>query len=512
MRLEHLTLDVRPRPDWQAIDLGMVLLRRHWKLMYAAWWSVWLPLALVFGLIPTLAGAGWSSALLWFCKPLVERLLTFILGRAVFAATPTLRETLRAWPSQLRHGLVGGLTWRRLTQPGRAYFVPVLQLEGQSGKAARQRWRVLAAHGAGGSARGFAHFCACFESLIVINTVVLIGLFTPDIGSMNPFRYLTMGRDGQELLQILSYVGYVIAGGVIGPWYVASCFALYLNRRSTLEGWDLELGLRQMQARLQAPASSAARKAGVMVMLAVLCLAFSAAPRQAWAAPKPVVENASRPAAASPEQAALRAKVDGVLDGPDFHHWRTDRNWVFKPDASSPQQENPDEKPRRIPISEALASALKWTVVSLAVLVFLVLLYRYRTLFEGLVLPRKKEQSAPLPTHVAGMEIAPESLPADVAAQVRALWRAGQQRPALALLYRATLAALVQRYALALKASYTEADCLAAANQALAPDARSGFAHITAAWQAGAWGDRWPAQVDDLCALWQRHFTLGEAA
>ena len=515
MQLEQLTLDVRPRSNWQAIDLGLVLLRAHWKLIYTAWWVIWLPLALIVALIPGMLESGWAVLIVWLCKPLVERLPVYILGRAVFGATPGLRATLRDWPSQLRYGLVGGLTWRRFTQVGRAFYTPVLQLEGLHGKAARQRWAVLSGHGAGGTASWFAALCANAETLLATNVVLLLGAFTPDIRGFNPFRYFSLPGNGHELMQILLYAGTVVGGGVIGPWYVASCFALYLNRRSTLEGWDLELGLRQMQQRLEqlAPVTVAratrtvASKLALALVGSALLAAVGFAPTPSWAI-TPIEQaalpapDAHRPLAASPQQAAVRAKIDAALNGPDFHHWTEESSWVYKPDPSTAPV-----KPTVIkPISEAVANFIKWAIIGMAVALVLWVLYRYRALLPAL--PKRTEAKARMPTHVAGMEIAPDSLPANVAAEVQRLWRLGEQRAALALLYRATLAALVQRYALALRASHTENDCLALARKSLPGEAGSGFAQITAAWQAGAWGNRWPTQVDDLCAAWQRHFTL----
>ena len=42
-----------------------------------------------------------------------------------------------------------------------------------------------------------------------------------------------------------------LAMSLIAPFYVAGGFALYLNRRSELEGWDIEICLRRLLARWQ---------------------------------------------------------------------------------------------------------------------------------------------------------------------------------------------------------------------------------------------------------------------
>ena len=38
---------------------------------------------------------------------------------------------------------------------------------------------------------------------------------------------------------------------IVEPCYVAAGFALYLNRRTALEGWDLEVALRRIGERMQ---------------------------------------------------------------------------------------------------------------------------------------------------------------------------------------------------------------------------------------------------------------------
>ncbi|KPC53068.1 hypothetical protein [Amantichitinum ursilacus] len=522
MQIERLNLDLRPRSHWQAIDLGVTLLRAHARTVYAAWWCIWLPLAVILGCMPGLAADGWAFTALWLCKPLLERLPIYILSRAVFGDTPTLRQTLRAWPGQLRHGLISSLTIRRF-YPGRVFLLPVWQLEGVRGRAMRQRYKDLSGQGAGSTAGWFGTLCAQFESILMFGLVMTVAAMWP--APIGGWLDLVRSGDGPRTwAQIAAYVAYVVAAGLIGPIYVASCFSLYLNRRSTLEGWDLELGLRQLQERLQdesAQRSQAARTVAArrtmgtpLLLAAALLLGSSMLPRPGMAAPAAVPASAAagfdedyrltsaRPPAANPEQARLRARVDATLDGPDFHRWKHETHWQWK---DGPEEVTPPTAPP-LRLNDRLVSLIKWLMVAVCVGALAYALLRLSgNLPDWRPHPRAKVRIAP-PSHVAGMAIAPESFPADLPAEVRRLWHSGQQRAALALLYRGALAGLVQRYELALQDSDTEADCLTLAQTSLPLDARHSFARITAAWQAGAWGDRWPAAVDDLCTDWQRHF------
>jgi hypothetical protein len=45
---------------------------------------------------------------------------------------------------------------------------------------------------------------------------------------------------------------YLLVISIVEPFYVAAGFSLYLNRRTELEGWDIELGFRTLAARLEA--------------------------------------------------------------------------------------------------------------------------------------------------------------------------------------------------------------------------------------------------------------------
>ena len=38
MRLEDVTAELRPRSDWEAVDLGLALARRDFWRLFGAWW------------------------------------------------------------------------------------------------------------------------------------------------------------------------------------------------------------------------------------------------------------------------------------------------------------------------------------------------------------------------------------------------------------------------------------------------------------------------------------------
>jgi len=92
------------------------------------------------------------------------------------------------------------------------------------------------------------------------------------------------------------------------------------------------------------------------------------------------------------------------------------------------------------------------------------------------------------PTHVRSLDIRPETLPTDVGAAARALWDAGEQRAALALLYRGLLSRLVHLHHVPIRASSTEGDCLSLAVRHLAPDRQPYVTHLVSVWQRAVYG------------------------
>lgn len=105
------------------------------------------------------------------------------------------------------------------------------------------------------------------------------------------------------------------------------------------------------------------------------------------------------------------------------------------------------------------------------------------------------------PTHVRDLDIRPESLPADIGAAARELWQRGQQRAALALLYRGLISRLVHVYGIPIRSSSTEGECLALAAPRLQESSRRFASLLVLIWQQSVYGGREPPAdtVFSLC-------------
>jgi hypothetical protein len=106
------------------------------------------------------------------------------------------------------------------------------------------------------------------------------------------------------------------------------------------------------------------------------------------------------------------------------------------------------------------------------------------------------------PTHVQDLDIRPESLPTDIGAAARALWDRGEQRAALALLYRGLLSRLVHAYEVPIRDSSTEGDCLTLAARKVDAALLDYATRLVRTWQRAIYGGLSidAALIHELCA------------
>jgi len=126
-------------------------------------------------------------------------------------------------------------------------------------------------------------------------------------------------------------------------------------------------------------------------------------------------------------------------------------------------------------------------------------------------LPRVPERFV-APSHVRDLDIRPESLPDDVGAAALALWERGEQRAALALLYRGLLSRLVHVHSVPIRASSTEGDCLTLAKPHLKATGGAYAARLVGVWSAAVYGGVPPAAPDVLALCAEFGAALDRAA
>ncbi len=115
---------------------------------------------------------------------------------------------------------------------------------------------------------------------------------------------------------------------------------------------------------------------------------------------------------------------------------------------------------------------------------------------------RRGAGRTPLPRTFLGPDLDPASLPADVVAAARELWRLGDRIGALSLLYRGALVKLGARGALEIPESATEFECVRAVRRTQAEAVASAFGSLTGSWIRTRYAHEPPsdAEFDGLCA------------
>lgn len=566
MRIERLDVVLRARSAWEAMELGNALVRRHAGAIWKPWLLITLPLFVVLNLGAWAIDQLWlAPLLLWWLKPVLDRIPLFVISRAVFGDVPRVRDTVRAQGAWGWRILLGYLTWRRLS-PARSVFMPLELLEGASPDQQRERRRTL-----GGAIYGHALLMATvywhFEAMLCLACIATIFLFVP-IDLLPETARAAWSLIGQQT-PVWADLGFNAIGWLamtlIEPFFVGAGFGLYLNRRTQLEAWDVEMALRRMAARLRNAAP-----------LALLCVALLAAPAAALRA-QPVADDTAVQTAAAPATADDTRDADGetATDSDSDSDADADTDTDADADGKTPaahaterhhhgarpvpldevfdtvpaadarfaraadhayadplltakrtigywKKRNPDEPPKPddskertlTPFGEwlqaagqAIAFVGRWGMWLLAGIVLLVLLLTAKHWLPWMRGGGRRRAAAPVaPEHVP--VLAPQPLPDDVATVARRAWREGRHRDALALLYRASVATLCERADLVLPPSATEAQCLRAAQRLPDETDRSLFARMVRVWQHAAYAGRLPedsafdALVEDL----QRQF------
>jgi len=512
MDLDRVAAVIRPRSYWESVDLGFCMAREWRRELFAAWLSTALPLSLALCVAlwnhPSIAGF-----LIWWLKPLFDRVPLHVLSRALFGSRPGAGEVLSALPTLWRRNVVSALTIFRL-DPARSFNLAVWQLEGLSGRARMARSRVLE-KGCYGEACTLMGVCAAFEACVALSVVVLAISMIPHPDPLSWLQGL-IGYQGADLSltrRWLLTAPSLVSMLAIEPFYVAGGFGLYLNRRTRLEAWDVEIAFRRMARRLEAAPPRprpAITVTSIALVLGLSIVALSPAQAAEGSAGVDSPARSARSATTRHEAGAVLAPEEAirqVLGEPEFQTVRHVKTWRVKGMKGEPAEEDPGVPPFLRGLGGALASILQPLLWFLLLGILAILLYRARWRAPG---PARDgpRRTASAPEGIHGLDLRPDALPGDVPGTARRLWGEAKHTEAISLLYRGALARLVAVDGLPLARSFTEEDCLACASKRL-PAARAiYFRGLTESWQGLAYGGRRP-DTDRATRLfdgWSLHF------
>ncbi len=244
MQVDAIALRLRRRSSGEATDLGVRLCQSAARDIYPCYLLTALPVILIalacFEIAPWL-----PPLLLWWSKPWLDRTILFVLSRAAFGQRTSLATLWQAKRHVWGEQLLLSLTQRRLS-PWRSFTQPIYQLEGISFSDRRRRIRQVRA-----GQTGWALFLtSCYTLIEFVLAVALLSLafwLAPE--GYGPDLSLLFTDAGEQRAGLAVAMAYAIVMCVLEPFYVASGFALYLNRRVELEAWDIEQEFRRAFGR-----------------------------------------------------------------------------------------------------------------------------------------------------------------------------------------------------------------------------------------------------------------------
>ena len=503
MNLDKVTAVLRPRSPWEAADFGVRLVRRDAAAVYRVWFATSLPLlSLALLWIYLTPWPGLALLLYWWFEPVLDGPMLDVIARRLFGGNADVGPTVRRAPAFAWRNRLFLLTPKRL-HFARSVAMPITQLEQLRGLARRQRSKVLNAHVLN---HGMGVTVAYHHLLLAAYFGIILGflMFVPPEyrleGPLDWLQYLyeSESRHAEAVNLLLFY----FAQSLLQPWFVGAGFGLYINCRTRLEAWDIELVFRRM----------ATKRTAATATMAALLLAVGL-----------TTTLGSLPAHAQNDDAAdidpgfsgfwtsedIADELDAVFATEALNTTETREVWVPKNPENEPTRSADDSAFRDAmrSVGEVFALIVEFGVWILAALVaLLVFLSRHYWLPFLLAGSPVRQRSARV--MLASGEVRAEELPDDVPGSVRALWQNGDRRAALSLLYRASVFELVRRYGVRLPVSATEGGCLAAVAEQAEPAQSGLFRRIVNAWVMLAYGARVPSteEVESLLSAWPEHY------
>jgi hypothetical protein len=476
MRLDRVTAEIRPRSDWEAVDLGLALVRRDFWRVFAVWW-----LAV---LVPTVVAGWWLwespmiwLMMFWWWKPAGSRMVLFELSRRLFGERPSWRDSWRQIPRVWTRRFWYRFLWARLS-PWLPVTLAVEDLEGLRGKAYKQRCTQVTRRGEGVTIWIYfiSDLAACWFGLAI---VLIVWMLVPE-GQDTAWRMAIESWDPNDstslslLILRTVVVCVMLAISLTDVFVVGAGFGVYLNNRTWIEGWDVELAFKRLAQRLA--------RTAVWVMALWVCGMPAVARAADQRDPAQVIREVKA------DDAFKVHKVIEKIPNPSKHSssWRWP-DWL---------------KPGNAPAW--LGDSLVAAAMALMAAAILWVLWKNRHVLIGRGSGDGLARGPAAARVVMGMEVSPETLPADVPGAAWALWRQGHHQQALGLLYRGAISRVIELASVEIQESDTEGDCLRRVDQAGSAAHPDYFRGITGTWSGLAYAGRCPEdrEVESLCRQW----------
>ncbi|MCJ8273691.1 MAG: hypothetical protein MJK04_30365, partial [Psychrosphaera sp.] len=470
----------------------------------------------------------WLAMLVfWWLKPLFERIQLGYLSFAQFGEDSTLKQQFQRWLSVVYRQWLATLLWRRFSLQ-RSYAAPVVQLENLAGTRRQKRLQLF--DGDNQQAAFWLTIVLMHIEFFITLAIYALAIFLIPEQADIEFDFFEM----IETVTIANNILVFLSMALVAPYFVGAGFALYLNQRTQIEGWDIEITFRGMVERQQAKRKGASTLAS---LLCVLMLCGVALPSDTFANEQGDLQgneqDSTQIAEQIPEASPEVPTVKIVETSPDTlranelaQEIMTDEHFNQKETTSYPEffldMKFDDKSSQKVDMPEWLSSLLRFFAGSIELLltalvltIVALLLYRYRDWLMQFAPSKQRSAnigSAP-PTSVFGLDIDQDNMPDDPAAHAKTLWQQGDKRQALSLLYRGSLLKLVTQAHLEVHDSFTEGECVAQVRQNAKQNGQPAIADyfelLTKNWQRLAYAGIMPEEhiMNSLFDQWHPVFT-----
>lgn len=514
MDLSRIAIEPRLRDSWEAVDMGISMVRAWWWPLQLSWL---VPSSIVFfsSLLVFSNNTIVAFLITWWLNPLWDRFPLILASRALFDEPLNVKAAWSEWLSLFKTDWFAWLTWRRFS-PTRSLDMPVTVLERLRGENRTRRLSVLH-RTSSGIAFLLTWLCILFEALVLGALWICALLLLPADFLMEEYF-----NDLSEFFWISqwSVVLWYIALALVSPFYVVGGFALYINRRIELEGWDIEIRFRHILQRFEAsqPEKISAKNILPFILPIIFSVGLVFSPNNQA---QEFITESVEPTAGTPAERA-KQNVLIVLETDDFNRVEKQEGWRFK-DSGEKEESEPNNGflnflAKIIDALEPIFTVIGklFSLLPMAIWVILALLiglavYHFRDALSSIGRRGEKLPESATPDVMFGLDLRKETLPDDIPAEVMQLWQSKQHREAIGLLYRATLSGLIHKFSYEFYDGYTEQECAYIVSQSNAGTLSTYVQHLTRMWQHIAYAHRLPSDqhVTELCSEWPQHFAGG---
>jgi len=534
MNLETITAKIRPRRGWEAIDLGVTLVQNHAKTLYKIWFAISLPLFLVL----TLAMNAMPEIMIivfWWLKPIMERPLLHFLSRELFGESLSAKECIKSFFSVAKIQWLASLTWRRFSFT-RSLDLPLIQLEGLKGAQRAKRLRVIHS-GDSGTAVWLTIAFILVETIIYLSLITLIYLLVPEIylEHFDLWKWLTAETESDLMAFLFNFLMY-LGISLVAPFYVACGFALYLNQRTHLEAWDIELAFKRLATKLSEKSSNYKVRLASYILPCLLIFNLGIFHSNKLYAEEiepdeititkdegiqEILENTKVEKTISKEAIDLseldlnnltheqtKQVITNIKNGEDFHQKEMQEDYVYRNSTEEEEEPKLQLSSGWLIFVKIMALVVEFALWIFIAVLIIFLLIKYKNLvFKGM--PNKKI-SKKRPEKLFGLELNTESLPEKPWLVAKQLIEEDKYREATSLLYRACIIWYIDNSDAIIKEGYTELECLTQISKYAKSTSQKYLQRLTFNWRALAYAHQVPTKdtLNNLCENWSKNMAV----